>query len=142
MPHDARTQKILVSTLSTWPTTSLEEAILCKYIAKVNIQVKNKNTRAISSITFRMLSHFSHVTFGYANNNCMISITFYSAGHTANIYLFKVNGRNTRKRCEICSKLTIKTQNGVSDVVLVFFIVTSEHISHLFLVSLQLVLNK
>ena len=28
---------------------------------------------------------------------------------TANIYLFKVNNRKTRKRCEICSKLTIKT---------------------------------
>ena len=23
-----------------------------------------------------------------------------------NIYLFKINNRNTRKRCEICSKLT------------------------------------
>ena len=27
----------------------------------------------------------------------------------ANTYLLKVNNRNTRKRCEICSKLTIKT---------------------------------
>ena len=27
----------------------------------------------------------------------------------ASIYLHKVNNRNTRKRCEICSKLTIKT---------------------------------
>ena len=27
----------------------------------------------------------------------------------ANIYLIKVNNRNTRKWCEICSKLTIKT---------------------------------
>ena len=27
----------------------------------------------------------------------------------ANIYLFKVNIRNTKKRCEIYSKLTIKT---------------------------------
>ena len=27
----------------------------------------------------------------------------------ANIYLFKVSNRNTRKRCEICSKLTVKT---------------------------------
>ena len=26
-----------------------------------------------------------------------------------NIYLFKFNNKNTRKRCEICSKLTIKT---------------------------------
>ena len=25
------------------------------------------------------------------------------------IYLFKVNNRNTRKRCEFCLKLTIKT---------------------------------
>ena len=25
------------------------------------------------------------------------------------IYMFKVNNRNTRTRCEICSKLTIKT---------------------------------
>ena len=28
----------------------------------------------------------------------------------ANMYLLKVNNRNTRKRCEICSKLTINTQ--------------------------------
>ena len=27
----------------------------------------------------------------------------------ANIYLFKVNDRNTRTRCEMCSKLTLKT---------------------------------
>ena len=26
-----------------------------------------------------------------------------------NTYFFKVNNRNTRKRCEICLKLTIKT---------------------------------
>ena len=38
------------------------------------------------------------------------------------IYLFKVKNRNSRKRCEICSILTIKT--------------------HLFLVSLLLTLNK
>ena len=29
--------------------------------------------------------------------------------YPAYIYLFKVNYRNTSKRCEICSKLTIKT---------------------------------
>ena len=38
----------------------------------------------------------------------------------ANIYLFKVNYRNTGKRCEICSKLTINT-NDVNNVVLVGF---------------------
>ena len=47
------------------------------------------------------------------------------------IYQLKVNNRNTRARCEICSKLTIKTlerrhwrRSGI-------FIVNFEHISHL-----------
>ena len=32
-----------------------------------------------------------------------------------NIYLFKVNNRNTRKRCEACLKLTIKTAERPHD---------------------------
>ena len=31
------------------------------------------------------------------------------ATRPANIYLLKVNNRNTSKRCEICLKLTVKT---------------------------------
>ena len=43
----------------------------------------------------------------------------------ANIYLFNVNNRNTRKRCETCSKLTIKKiKNDVSYIVLVFLLLT------------------
>ena len=30
--------------------------------------------------------------------------------HPANMFLFKVNNRNTRKKCEIRPNLTIKTQ--------------------------------
>ena len=37
---------------------------------------------------------------------------------------FKVKKRNTRKSCVICSKLTIKTSNNVTDVVLVSLLVT------------------
>ena len=36
-----------------------------------------------------------------------ILFPFETYGNQANIYLFKIN-RNTRKRCEVCSKLTIK----------------------------------
>ena len=58
------------------------------------------------------------------------------------IYLFKVNNRNSRTRCEICSKLTIKTperrQWHLSGVVIVNF----EHISHLLLVFLLLTLSR
>ena len=45
-----------------------------------------------------------------------------------NIYLFIVNSSNTRKGCEICSKLTIKSPERRSTV----FIVNFEHISYLF----------
>ena len=59
----------------------------------------------------------------------------------ANIYLYKVNNRNITKRCEIFSKLTIKTperRRRRSDA----FIVTFEHISRLFLVFLLLTFRK
>ena len=57
------------------------------------------------------------------------------------IYLLKVNKKNIRTRCEICSKLTIKIperrhwrRSGV-------FSVSFEHILHLVLVFLLLTLN-
>ena len=49
----------------------------------------------------------------------------------AGIYLLKVNNRNTRIWCEICSKLTIKTPERHCSGV---FVVNFEHISHLNLV--------
>ena len=39
----------------------------------------------------------------------MVSNTVQEITCPANIYLFKVNNKNTRKSCEICSKLTTKT---------------------------------
>ena len=57
-------------------------------------------------------------------------------------YMLKVNNRNTRTRCEICSKLIMKPperrqwrHSGV-------FIVNFEHISHLVLVFPMLTLNR
>ena len=49
------------------------------------------------------------------------------------ICLLKVDNRNTRTMCEICSKLTIKTPERL--------FVNFEHISHLVLVFLLLTLN-
>ena len=57
---------------------------------------------------------------------------------TAYIYLFKVNNRKTRRRCEICSKLTIKTEERRQWGRFGVFIVNFEHITHLFLVFLWL----
>ena len=57
------------------------------------------------------------------------------------IYLFKVSNRNSRKRCAVCSNLTVKTPESQwhrSSV----FIVNFEHTSHLVLVFLLLTLNR
>ena len=78
--------------------------------------------------------------------------------YPAYIYLFKVNNRNTRKMSEIFLKLTIKTpapclsaisinlQSNFIEITLLHgtgvFIVNFEHISHIFLVLLLLILNK
>ena len=38
-----------------------------------------------------------------------MSLSIFNQPYPVGIYLFKFNNRNTRARCEICSKLTIKT---------------------------------
>ena len=53
-----------------------------------------------------------------------------------NIYLLKVNNRNTKKRCELCSKLTIKTLERHDVVRSDVFIVNFENIFTPFLVFL------
>ena len=75
----------------------------------------------------------------YISFSCFTLIEgLYPAG---NYILTKANNRNTGTRCEICSKLTIKTperrhwrRSGV-------FIVNFEHISHLVLVFILLTLG-
>ena len=59
----------------------------------------------------------------------------------AGIYMFKVSNRNTRTRCEIGSKLTIKTAERCHWRLSGVFIVNFEHILHLVLVFLLLPLN-
>ena len=57
-------------------------------------------------------------------------------------YMLKVNNRDTRKICEICSKLTIKTPERCHCRCSGVFIVNLEHISHLVLVFLLLTLRR
>ena len=59
----------------------------------------------------------------------------------ADIYLFIVNNRNTRKRCETCSKLTIKTPQLCHWRISGVFIVNFENIPYIFLVFLLLTSN-
>ena len=59
-----------------------------------------------------------------------------------NIFLFKVNNRNSKKRCKIYLKLTIKTPEWRQWRCSGVFVVNFEHISQLFLLFLLLNLNR
>ena len=60
---------------------------------------------------------------------------------SSSIYLFKVNNKNTRIRCEIHSKLIKAPEGHHWRRFVVFIVINFEHISHLFLVFLLLTLN-
>ena len=62
---------------------------------------------------------------------------FYKTNKPVGNHMFKVNNKNTRTRCQICSKLTIKTPERRR-----VFIVNLEHISHFVLVFLLLTLSR
>ena len=71
----------------------------------------------------------------------LLSLQNISLNTPAGIYLLKVNNRNSRTRCEICSKLTIKIPERRQWRRSGIFLVNFEHILHLVLVFLLLTLN-
>ena len=77
----------------------------------------------------------------FCSNKCFYKNKQVRSQFLPNIYLFKVNNRNTRKRCEICLKLTIEIPERRHRRRSVVFIVNFEHISHVFLVFLLLLLT-
>ena len=71
----------------------------------------------------------------------MDNLTTSEKNHPSGIYLLKVNNRNTRTRCSIYSKLTIKTPEGRPRRRSGVFIVNFENIPQLVLVFLLLTSN-
>ena len=69
---------------------------------------------------------------------CVFSKNTFSIGNC----MFTVNNIDTRARCEICSKLTIKTPERHQWCRSGVFIVDSKHISHLVLAFLLLTLSR
>ena len=75
----------------------------------------------INKLAIHILEHsFAHKKFNYSvlnlnmipNRDPNFAKVIFSASKAidmANIYLFKVNNRNTTKWCEICSEVTKKT---------------------------------
>ena len=71
----------------------------------------------------------------------VIVLIFIKLSNPSGIYLLKASNRNTRTRCEICSRLTIKTPEWSQWGLFGVFNVNFEHTSHLALGFLLLTLN-
>ena len=99
--------------------------------------ITNNNSR----IFFDMSKMWFFWTATLNSQNLSLEWILIKYTYPANICLFKVNHKSTRKRFEICSKLTIATperrQWHLSGIAIVNF----EHFLHLFLVFLLLTLN-
>ena len=73
---------------------------------------------------------YKNISQKYLNGFYILFTTTSCRNLPTNIYWIKINNENTRKRCEICSKLRIQN------------IANLEHIPHLFLVFILLTLTK
>ena len=100
------------------------------------LQYLNRQFLLSSKNTFIII----HINTSFFIHN-LITSNFLKGQFPVGIYLLKVNNRNTRTKCEICSKLTIKTQQRRHRRRSGVFIVNFECISHLVLVFLLLILN-
>ena len=58
----------------------------------------------------RIIVSYVKAEGNFCRNRLVITPLFFiTAINPATIYLFKVNNRNTEKKCDICSKLNVKT---------------------------------
>ena len=110
----------------------------------------HKNCVFIIFISFLMESNFRNriltnqkheLVVSNCQQNCMKKLKYRCLTGSkiylpASIYMLKVNNKNLRTRCKICSKLTIKTSGRRHWRRYSAFIVNFEHISHLALVFL------
>ena len=130
-----KSQALANSALKTWRKFSEDVMQSVQIVNTSNIKTVQESKNPSS----RHIDHDCLInSVSSENQNKSYLISSFPAG----IYLLKVNNRNTRTRCEICSKSTIMTpeqrqwrRSGV-------FIVDFEHISHLVLVFLLLTLSR
>ena len=98
--------------------------------------IQSKNAKSIPA-KLRIRTLFTQCKVIIKTYGVIVLYSQYHEHWLASNYMFQVNNRNTRTRCDICSKLTIKIRrrSGV-------FTVNFEYISHLVLVLLLLTLSR
>ena len=137
-------------TIYFYPEVFLEVWLICNFryinfkisLNKILIFLKNQcnfpktDEGKLFLPHFMRVSHFDtswkHKTSGCIERKHLPEVGQHYSSPTE-IYLFKVNNRNTRRMCGICSKLTIKTPEGRHWRSSSVFIVNFELISHIVL---------
>ena len=117
-------------------------------------KVNNKNNSTTQIVTYCYFEHISDLVLVlifhiYQFLHILAKVHFFSTV-VKKLQFIKIlpspdlpaNNRNTRTRCELCSKLTIKTPKPCHEHRFGVFIVNFEHNSHIALVFLLLTLNK
>ena len=138
-PHSSRKEweNIAHDFQKTWNLPHVVGAIDDKYIT---IQCPKQ-----SGTLFHYYKGFFSFVFLAICDACYYFTLFdvgqYGRNNPVGIYLLKVSNRNTRTRCEMCSKLTIKTPEQRQWRPSGVFIINFEYVSHLALVFLLLTLN-
>ena len=113
----------------SWKKTQIEKKII-SCVGIITVSVKYSSWRL-----------FDYWLLNGASVIILAIVPYTEFLYPAGIYLLKVNIRNTRIRCEICSKLTIKTPKWRQWHCSGVFIFNFEHISHLVVVFLLLNYN-
>ena len=86
------------------------EKLLLKPLSTIFYSFQKKVFQTLWKILFiSSIKLFSFARYAFSSNFFPF-FPHFSDSNPAGNYMFKVNNRNTRTTCEICSKLTIKTQ--------------------------------
>ena len=98
--------------------------------------IQSKNAKSVPA-KLRIRTLFTQCKVIIKTYGVIVLYSQYHEHWLAGNYMFKVNNRNTRTRCDICSKLTIEIRRRSS-----VFTVNFEYILHLVLVFLLLTLSR
>ena len=109
---------LLNSSLDTSEHHKLKELFFCNF--KYDSQIK-KGKRKVQKFEYldNVLGRIKRIFHNFLTKFFLL-VKSWTQAFPPKIFLLKVNKRNTRKWCEICSKLTVKTPDDVTDVVLLF----------------------
>ena len=100
---------------TTKPSDPLPRGLLLEnralHTSCYNIQIRRSHNFSLDNSQEGLTERFAVMLNPRRNTHWKLEVSgrrFYLTNHLANIYIFRINKRNTRKRREISSKLTIK----------------------------------